>query len=789
MTYTLVHDGLDDFWINGVPFIFPKGERAGKGTCADYVVILKNILYIQYYAALLQRRPVTRAVELGFYQGGTAIALALMCPTLKIVSFDSAKSDPNVLARIAALGLSDRIKVHYGVSQTDKETIHRVLAAEFGDGDVELVIDDASHAYDLSRRSFEIMLPLLSAQAVYVLEDWAWAHWGGFYETPEMRDRPGPTNLVFEWVMSVGTRDDMIAHMEIRGGWVTLFRDSPTRFGDVPLDTLYRKRSGDWGVAPTARQPAPTVASEAGPGSTAIDRVAEDPLSAAEARLEGAIADARSGAFMAARAVVAAEVQAFPNELRILHKAGVVMRFCGDSEAALGYFLRALVAYPDFHFTEVEIGDLYTERGEKQEALRWYRKAIASAPDYALSYLRAACLERELGRSWDGLQLLETLHERFPDHIECNMLRAEFLQYHGRRAEMARAYQAAITAGCNDPMVHIGYMRVLTELADYRGVLDFTSRAPPAEPLLAFHAAVWGGHAKLALGVDKAALVEAASRREQSAAWLSTEAVRSRLLSITAAGQKLSLIRLGDGEARFLAFFDDLSRQLVSDKEMECMLDLHWQNWFDVPLASVSPVQLRALAGEFMAALSAVDILGVATAARYEVDAIHRGYLGALERTVAAAQPGIGFTDAFVHICLHRLSPFYAELLSGINFVGVISPHPGLAAKLARYHGIVTFAEYIVPGESRLPADARGTTAVPHFPDRYHEIMAGLLVPRPGAIFLVAAGLLGKIYCHRIQQLGGIALDIGSVVDAWMGFSTRPGQYEPPAAWILPTVA
>ena len=31
MTYTLVHDGLDDFWINGVPFIFPKGERAGKG--------------------------------------------------------------------------------------------------------------------------------------------------------------------------------------------------------------------------------------------------------------------------------------------------------------------------------------------------------------------------------------------------------------------------------------------------------------------------------------------------------------------------------------------------------------------------------------------------------------------------------------------------------------------------------------------------------------------------------------------------------------------------------------
>lgn len=60
-----------------------------------------------------------------------------------------------------------------------------------------------------------------------------------------------------------------------------------------------------------------------------------------------------------------------------------------------------------------------------------------------------------------------------------------------------------------------------------------------------------------------------------------------------------------------------------------------------------------------------------------------------------------------------------------------------------------------------------------HFPTVYDRTLAELSVPRPGAVFLVAGGLLGKIYCDRIKQLGGIAFDIGAVVDAWMGHNTR----------------
>ena len=57
--------------------------------------------------------------------------------------------------------------------------------------------------------------------------------------------------------------------------------------------------------------------------------------------------------------------------------------------------------------------------------------------------------------------------------------------------------------------------------------------------------------------------------------------------------------------------------------------------------------------------------------------------------------------------------------------------------------------------------------------DTVDTLIDTLTIPRRGAVFLVAGGLLGKIYCDRIRELGGIALDIGALADAWMGHNTR----------------
>lgn len=61
-----------------------------------------------------------------------------------------------------------------------------------------------------------------------------------------------------------------------------------------------------------------------------------------------------------------------------------------------------------------------------------------------------------------------------------------------------------------------------------------------------------------------------------------------------------------------------------------------------------------------------------------------------------------------------------------------------------------------------------------HFPDRFNSLCNELSQPLHGRLFLVAGGILGKLYCTRIKQSGGVALDVGSIIDAWMGRLTRP---------------
>jgi len=46
----------------------------------------------------------------------------------------------------------------------------------------------------------------------------------------------------------------------------------------------------------------------------------------------------------------------------------------------------------------------------------------------------------------------------------------------------------------------------------------------------------------------------------------------------------------------------------------------------------------------------------------------------------------------------------------------------------------------------------------------------------PGRMVLVGAGYLGKWIVHQAKAAGGIALDIGSIADYWMGLKTRSYQ-------------
>ena len=55
--------------------------------------------------------------------------------------------------------------------------------------------------------------------------------------------------------------------------------------------------------------------------------------------------------------------------------------------------------------------------------------------------------------------------------------------------------------------------------------------------------------------------------------------------------------------------------------------------------------------------------------------------------------------------------------------------------------------------------------------------MLGWWVGFPGMLYLVGGGLYGKLYCQLIRSQGGVALDLGSLFDAWLGIPSRPNVY------------
>ncbi|WP_296712621.1 tetratricopeptide repeat protein [Rhodoblastus sp.] len=515
-----------------------------------------------------------------------------------------------------------------------------------------------------------------------------------------------------------------------------------------------------------------------------------DSLQAARSHLEAAISMAKQGDALHARQKVQAEIDAFDQDIEVLHKAGVLMRLCEDDEAALKYFHKVLTLNPGFHFSEIEIGDIYAERGDKKEALGWYLKAKESAPSYRVSYIRAAKIEYELGHAERGLDLLEELHRQAPSDVQCNLMRANFLNFLDKGDQQIAVLSEMIASNCDDQDVHFSYLQALTETGQYHAVVSHAqSLTPEAGSRFEILVAAFSGHAQLALASHTDELVAAAVQREHTESWLTGAAAFQQLRAAIDENRPFSLIRLGDGEARFLTYFDPQARDLILPIEAHGILELHWDNWFGRPLPAASEGGVRDLYSLFREAINDADILGVTPSGRYVRDNIHRGYLGVQERILAERMErphAPKFASAFVHAELHRVSPFYQGLLAGADFLGVVSPHPGLAERLARFHGIDLFREWLVPGESRLPEAVRGRSGSAHFPDRFNELMSTLQVPKRGAVFLVAAGLLGKIYCHRIKQLGGIALDVGACVDAWMGFKTRPGEFEPEKEWILP---
>ena len=229
------------------------------------------------------------------------------------------------------------------------------------------------------------------------------------------------------------------------------------------------------------------------------------------------------------------------------------------------------------------------------------------------------------------------------------------------------------------------------------------------------------------------------------------------LLQKKKAGEPASLIRLGDGEGRLLGFPEFVNKQATSNEVSG--LDHSLQIWFGRD--DFQTEDLLSLSTQLREAVKNADIVGLPRLKQYQAFHVYRYVAQAISQFDLLNESQI-ITDAAIHRYL-QFGLFYRLLLEELDFVGLITGRPQLADIIKNIFSIKELKQYLIPAEAIHPGGLEGE----HYPDRFNSLKTELQVPYKGAIFLVGAGALGKIYCNWIKQLGGIAIDIGSICDSW----------------------
>ncbi|WP_172820910.1 hypothetical protein [Cyanobium sp. NIES-981] len=232
--------------------------------------------------------------------------------------------------------------------------------------------------------------------------------------------------------------------------------------------------------------------------------------------------------------------------------------------------------------------------------------------------------------------------------------------------------------------------------------------------------------------------------------------LQERLRQALRSRQGFALIRLGDGEGLFLSGLrNDLGGATTNGTPIDPRL---------TPQGHLLPEEYARLMASLCGAVERADVVGLP-----DLDQIAHG-----PRQMGTVLSGLG-----QHLTLARLVAMRQRFVSGGAHLHLFLLHAGALLQpdlLEALHGVVgpvippglealAPGSYVVPGEKRYWTTQPGGRP-PHYPHYFERFAAWADTHvRPGRLFLVGAGILGKIYCDRIRERGGVALDLGSVLD------------------------
>ena len=208
--------------INDVSFYlsYDTNELLNKNSTKDNFLLGKPRHMVEKTITIGQQQKINKIFEMGILQGGSVVLYDQIFNPEKIVAIEYASKPVDMLTNyIKKRDKFDVVKPYYDVNQSDRSAMEKILSAEFPDRDIDLIVDDASHLYDETREAFNICFPYLKNDGLYIIEDWAWAHWSGDYwqqgQNSFLNGKTALSNLLIELFMLTASRPDFIKNIFI----------------------------------------------------------------------------------------------------------------------------------------------------------------------------------------------------------------------------------------------------------------------------------------------------------------------------------------------------------------------------------------------------------------------------------------------------------------------------------------------------------------------------------------------------------------------------------------------
>jgi hypothetical protein len=241
--FTADIDDAGQFSLGGENFrIDMSAGNLRKPSDGERFTIVKNKPYLDLYAQIAEKFRPKSILELGIFQGGSFVLLDKLFRPERMAAVELSKTTVQPL-----LAYTDRTPnraAHFATSQDDAIALHRIVDTTLG-GRLDMVVDDASHIYEMSKRSFEILFPRLSPGGVYIIEDWAWAHNRRYQDDDHpWQKRVALTNLIFEIVALTGS-SGLITEVAVHKPLVVITKNPKLPLSNAPVWSELKLRGRD----------------------------------------------------------------------------------------------------------------------------------------------------------------------------------------------------------------------------------------------------------------------------------------------------------------------------------------------------------------------------------------------------------------------------------------------------------------------------------------------------------------------------------------------------------------